>query len=144
MWALCVVAFAGAVAIPLPGTTTALLFVLRSDLFALSAAVVGAAVGGTLGAALLLALGQTGRRVLRRRSERSRYKRWALSCSQRFANRWSYAAVFLLLIPFVIPRAVVLLAAVLARLKARPFLVAVFFGTLVREAAYAALFVYIW
>jgi hypothetical protein len=47
--------------------------------------------------------------------------------------KWTYAGVFVLLLPQFIPRAVVLYAAVLAKLHAVPFIGVVFAGTFVRN-----------
>lgn len=133
MWGLGGISFLGAVILPIPGTTTAYLVAIHDTPHLAVIGVVGAAVGGTIGAALLLALGHTGRAALRRRAEHSARARKTLEWSKRMAKRWTYAGIAVLLVPPFLPRMPVLYAAVLAHLKTVPFLAAVFAGTLVRN-----------
>lgn len=132
IWALTGISFLFAF-VPLPGVTSALLLTLRNDWFLGALGVLGAALGGTAAAGLLLALGHTGREHLRRRATRSERARKALEWSKRFAVKWTYAGVFVLLLPQFIPRAAVLYAAVLAKLQAAPFLAVVLLGTFGRN-----------
>jgi membrane protein YqaA with SNARE-associated domain len=142
VWALTGVSFVFAF-LPLPGITSALLIPLRADWVLGTFGVLGAAVGGTVAAGLLLALGHTGRAHLKKRATKSRRARKFLDWSKRFATKWTYVGVALLLLPQFIPRAVVLYAAVLAKLKAVPFLAAVFVGTFVRNLLMLAAFSFI-
>lgn len=131
IWGLSGISFAF---LPLPGFTATLLFALARKGWALGVlGVAGAAVGGTVAAGLLLALGHTGRAYLRKKATKSARAKKFLAWSKKAAKRWTYVGVFLLLIPQFIPRAVVLYAAVLAKLKAAPFLVVVLAGTFARN-----------
>ena len=56
-----------------------------------------------------------------------------LEWSHKLAKRWTYAGVVVLLIPQFIPKLVVLYATVLAKLRAIPFLIAVFVGVFLRN-----------
>lgn len=133
VWGLAGISFLFAF-VPLPGFTSALLLALarKSWLFGLFG-VAGAAVGGTIAAALLLALGHTGRAYLRKKATKDERARKFLAWSKKAAKRWTYAGVFVLLIPQFIPRAVVLYAAVLAKLRTVPFLAVVLAGTFARN-----------
>jgi membrane protein YqaA with SNARE-associated domain len=133
MWGLGGINFLTSVAVPLPGAATAVLLTLRGHWVASCFAVLGAAVGGTLGAAFLLGMGKVARQRLERRADRSKFSRRLLDFSTRFVKHWTYAGVGLLLIPPFIPRAIVLYAAMLLRLRTVPYLLVVFVGTLVRE-----------
>ena len=141
VWALGGVSFLFAF-LPLPGVTSALLLTLSRDWVLGTLGVAGAAIGGTAAAGLLLALGHTGRAHLRRRATKSPRAQRLLEMSQRAAKRWTYAAVLVLLVPQFIPRAVVLYAAVLAKLRAAPFLAVVLGGTFVRNFLMLVLFHY--
>lgn len=142
VWALTGVSFVFAF-FPLPGVTSALLISLREDWLLGTFGVLGAALGGTVAAGLLLALGHTGREHLKKRATRSKRARKFLDWSKRFATKWTYAGVAILLLPQFIPRAVVLYAAVLAKLKAAWFLAAVFVGTFLRNLLMLAAFSFI-
>jgi hypothetical protein len=133
VWGLSGISFLFAF-VPLPGFTSALLFALarKGWLFGILG-VAGAAVGGTAASALLLALGHTGRAYLRKRATKSPRARKVLAWSKKAAKKWTYAGVFVLLIPQFIPRAVVLYAAVLAKLRTIPFLATVLAGTFARN-----------
>ena len=118
VWGLSGVSFLFAF-VPLPGFTSALLAALATrSWFVGLVGVAGAAVGGTAAAGLLLALGHTGRVYLRKRATKSPRAKRVLEWSKRAAKRWTYAGVAVLLVPQFIPRAVVLYAAVLAKLRA--------------------------
>lgn len=133
VWGLSGISFLFAF-VPLPGFTSAMLFALaRKGWFLGLLGVSGAAVGGTIAAGLLLALGHTGREYLRKRATKSERARKMLAWSKKAAKKWTYGGVFLLLIPQFIPRAVVLYAAVLAKLRLAPFLVVVLLGTFARN-----------
>jgi uncharacterized membrane protein YdjX (TVP38/TMEM64 family) len=132
VWALTGISFLFAF-LPLPGVTSALLIALRNDWILGTLGVLGAAIGGTIAAGLLLALGHTGREHLRKRATHSKRAKKALEWSKKAAVKWTYAGVFVLLLPQFIPRAVVLYAAVLAKLRAVPFIGVVFVGTFVRN-----------
>ena len=132
VWALSGVSFLFAF-FPLPGVTSALLVALRHNWFLGTLGVLGAAIGGTVAAGLLLALGHTGRAHLRKRATHSKRAQKTLEWSKRLAKKWTYAGVLVLLIPQFIPRAVVLYAAVLAKLRAVPFLAVVLAGTFLRN-----------
>jgi uncharacterized membrane protein YdjX (TVP38/TMEM64 family) len=142
IWGLTGISFVFAF-VPLPGVTSALLLTLRSDWFLGTVGVFGAATGGTIAAGLLLALGYTGREFLRRKATRSARARKALEWSRKAAVKWTYAGVFVLLLPQFIPRAAVLYAAVLAKLRPPPFLAVVFAGTFVRNLLMLAAFSFI-
>jgi uncharacterized membrane protein YdjX (TVP38/TMEM64 family) len=132
VWALTGVSFVFAF-VPLPGITSALLLALRNHWGLGLTGVLGAAIGGTLAAGILLALGHTGREHLRRHATHSARAKKALEWSRKAAVKWTYAGVFVLLLPQFIPRAVVLYAAVLAKLRAAPFLAVVLLGTFARN-----------
>lgn len=140
VWGLAGVSFLSAVLIPIPGVTATTLFALRDDVALGALAVLGAALGSTLGAGLLLALGNTGREHLRRRATHSRRARKTLEWSTKLARKWTYAGVAVLLIPQFIPKLAVLYAAVLVRLRAIPFLAAVFVGVALRNLAVLGFF----
>lgn len=142
VWALSGISFLFAF-VPLPGVTSALLLALRNNWLLGTAGVLGAALGGTIAAGLLLALGHTGRDFLKRKATKSKRARKALEWSKKAAVKWTYAGVFALLLPQFIPRAAVLYAAVLARLHAAPFLAVVFAGTFVRNLLMLAAFSFI-
>jgi uncharacterized membrane protein YdjX (TVP38/TMEM64 family) len=142
VWALTGVSFLFAF-LPLPGVTSALLLALRKDWVLGTLGVLGAAIGGTVAAGLLLALGETGRIHLRKRATHSKRARKTLEWSRKAAKKWTYAGVLVLLIPQFIPRAVVLYAAVLAHLRAVPFLAAVLVGTFLRNLVMLAGFSFI-
>jgi membrane protein YqaA with SNARE-associated domain len=142
VWALTGVSFVFGF-LPLPAITSALLLALRSDWILGTFGVLGAAAGGTVAAGLLLALGHTGREHLKNRATKSKRARKLLEWSKRFATKWTYVGVTVLLLPQFIPRAVVLYAAVLAKLKAIPFLAAVFVGTFLRNLLVLAAFSFI-
>jgi membrane protein YqaA with SNARE-associated domain len=133
LWALTGISFLGSVILPLPGFTSAALFALRKEPLLALFGVLGAAVGGTLGAGLLLALGDTGRRFMRKHAKHSAWSRRMLRLSVRLEKRWTYAGVAFLLVPPFIPRLVVLYAASLVELRTWPYLAAVFAGTFVRN-----------
>lgn len=133
IWGLSGISFLFAF-LPLPGFTSALLFALARKGWLLGLlGVAGAAIGGTVAAGLLLALGHTGREFLRRKATKSARARKILDWSKKAARRWTYVGVLVLLIPQFIPRAVVLYAAVLAKLRAVPFLAVVLAGTFARN-----------
>ena len=133
VWGLSGISFLFAF-VPLPGVTSTLLFALARKSWLLGLlGVAGAAVGGTAAAGLLLALGHTGRAYLRKRATKSKRARKVLEWSKKLAKKWTYAGVFVLLIPQFIPRAVVLYAAVLAKLRTVPFLAVVLTGTFARN-----------
>lgn len=133
VWGLSGISFLFAF-VPLPGFTSAMLFALARKGWVLGLiGVAGAAVGGTAAAGLLLALGHTGRAYLRKRATKSARAKKILEWSKKLAKKWTYAGVFVLLIPQFIPRAVVLYAAVLAKLRTAPFLVVVLAGTFARN-----------
>jgi len=134
--ALAGISFLGAVILPVPGSTTTLLVILRSNLLLGGAGVLGAAIGGTVGAALLFGLGDLGKAVLERRAKHSAWSRKVLHWSKALVQRWTYAAVGLLIVPPFLPRMAVLYPAVLLRLHVVPFLIAVFAGTVVRNGLY--------
>ena len=142
VWALTGISFLFAF-LPLPGVTSTLLIALRKDWVLGTFGVLGAAIGGTVAAGLLLALGHTGRAYLKRKATKSKRARKFLEWSKRFATKWTYAGVAVLLLPQFIPRAVILYAAVLAKLKAVPFLAAVFVGTFFRNLLMLAAFSFI-
>lgn len=142
VWALTGVSFVFAF-LPLPTITSALLIALRGDWVLGTLGVLGAAIGGTVAAGLLLALGHTGRDFLKKKATKSKRARKFLEWSKKFATKWTYVGVALLLVPQFIPRAVVLYAAVLAHLKAVPFLLAVFVGTFLRNLLILAAFSFI-
>jgi membrane protein YqaA with SNARE-associated domain len=137
LWAVAAVSFLGAFAIPLPGATSALLVALRTSPILAAAGVLGAAVGGTLGAAVLVLAARALRPRLEKKAEKTRWSRAMLRGAERLVHRWTYVGVAVLLSLPVVPRAVVLYAASVLKLKPRPFLVAVFVGTLVRNALVA-------
>ena len=133
VWGLSGISFLFAF-VPLPGVTSTLLFALARKGWLLGIlGVAGAAVGGTAAAGLLLALGHTGRAYLRKRATKSARAKKILEWSKKLAKKWTYAGVFVLLIPQFIPRAVVLYAAVLAKLRIVPFLIVVLAGTFARN-----------
>lgn len=138
LWALAGVSFLGAVILPFPGSTAALMALYRKDLLVGGAGVLGTAIGGTVGAALLHGLGAAGRQWLRKRAHKGKWRRRVLAWSEAAVRHWTYLAVGVLLVPFFIPRVVVLYPAVALKLRAVPFLAAVFVGTLVRNALYFA------
>ena len=138
LWALAGVSFLGAVILPFPGGTAALMALYRDDLLVGGAGVLGTAIGGTVGAALLHGLGSAGREWLKKKAHKGGWRRRLLAWSERLVQRWTYLAVGVLLVPFFIPRVVVLYPAVTLRLRAVPFLAVVFVGTLVRNAIYFA------
>ncbi|MHB1260994.1 MAG: hypothetical protein ACYC2H_04680 [Thermoplasmatota archaeon] len=133
VWTLAGVSFLSSVILPIPGITATLLLVLSRHPLLGTFGVLGAALGSTLGAALLLGLGHTGREVLRKRATHSRWSRRTLEWSKAMAKKWTYVGVAVLLVPQFIPKLVVLYAAVLAQLKAVPFLAAVFVGVFLRN-----------
>jgi uncharacterized membrane protein YdjX (TVP38/TMEM64 family) len=140
VWGLSGISFLFAF-VPLPGFTSALLFALARMGWILGmVGVAGAAVGGTVAAGLLLALGETGRKHLRKRATKSPRARKLLAFSRKAAKTWTYAGVFVLLIPQFIPRAVVLYAAVLTKLRTVPFLAVVLIGTFARNLVMLAAF----
>jgi len=133
VWGIAGLSFLSAF-LPVPGSTATLLFALARKAWALGLlGVAGAAAGGTIAAALLLALGHTGRTYLRKKATKSGRARKFLSWSKKAAKKWTYAGVFVLLIPQLIPRAVVLYAAVFAHLRTVPFLIVVLAGTFARN-----------
>ena len=133
VWGLSGISFLFAF-VPLPGFTAAMLFALARKGWLLGLlGVGGAAVGGTAAAGLLLALGHTGREYLRKRATKSERAKKFLDWSRKAAKTWTYAGVVVLLVPQFIPRAVVLYAAVLAKLRVVPFLAAVLVGTFLRN-----------
>jgi len=134
LWALAGISFLGAVILPLPGFTSAALFAVRGEPVLAGFGVLGAAVGGTLGAGLLLALGDTGRSFLKRHANHSAWSRKTLEWSVKLERRWTYVGVALLLVPPFIPRLVVLYAASVGELRTWPYLAAVFAGTFLRNA----------
>ena len=140
VWALAAVSFLSSVLIPIPGVTAALLLALSRSPLLGTFAVLGAAFGSMLGAALLLALGKAGRDRLRRRATNSARARRTLEWSKKLETRWTYAGVVLLLIPQFIPKLVVLYAAVLVQLRTAPFLAAVFVGVFLRNLTVLAFF----
>ena len=142
VWALTGVSFLFAF-VPIPTVTSALLLALRGDWVLGTFGVLGAAIGGTVAAGLLLALGHTGRDYLKKKATKSKRARKFLEWSKKFATKWTYAGVAVLLLPQFIPRAVILYAAVLAKLKAIPFLAAVFVGTFFRNLLMLAAFSFI-
>ena len=133
VWGLAGVSFASSVVVPIPGVTAALLLALSRDPLLGAFGCLGAAVGSAVGAAVLLGLGHTGREALRKRATKSKWKRKTLEWSEKAAKKWTYAGVAVLLVPQFIPKLVVLYAAVLAKLKAVPFLACVFAGVFVRN-----------
>jgi membrane protein YqaA with SNARE-associated domain len=133
LWALAGVSFANSVIVPLPGITATLLYALSGEPILGLVGCLGAAAGSTVGAAVLLGLGHTGRQALRKRATHSAWSRKTLEWSGKAAKRWTYAGVAVLLVPQFIPKLVVLYAAVLAKLKAVPFLACVFVGVFLRN-----------
>jgi len=127
------VSFLGAVVLPLPGATTAALVGLHASPVLATLAVLGAAVGGTAGAALLHGLGAAGRHAMKAHARRPWARRF-LHWSQRLVKHWTYVGVAALLVPPFIPRVAVLYPAAVLQLRTAPFLVAVFVGTLLRNA----------
>lgn len=132
IWGLTGISFAFAF-LPLPGVTSVLLAAISGDWLLGLLGVGGAAIGGTVAAGLLLALGHEGRQFLRKKATKSKRARRMLEWSGKAAKRWTYVGVFVLLIPQFIPRAVILYAAVLAKLRLLPFLATVLAGTFVRN-----------
>lgn len=133
VWGLSGISFLFAF-VPLPGFTSALLLALAKKGWHFGLlGVGGAAVGGTAAAGLLLALGHTGRAYLRKRATGKKRAKRFLDWSKKAAKRWTYAGVAVLLVPQFIPRAVVLYAAVLAKLRTVPFLASVLAGTFLRN-----------
>jgi membrane protein YqaA with SNARE-associated domain len=133
VWGLAAVSFLSSSVFPIPGLGAGLLLALSDDFWLGTFGVLGSTIGSTVAAAVLLALGHTGRAYLRRRATGSARKRRFLEWSKKFAKKWTYVGVGLLLVPNFIPKFAVLYAAVLAHLRAVPFLVAVFAGVFVRN-----------
>jgi membrane protein YqaA with SNARE-associated domain len=133
LWEVAGVSFLGAVVLPLPGATSAALFSMRANLVLGSFAVIGAAIGGTVGGALLLAGGEAGRRAMARRVRHEAWARRWMEWSDRLVRHWTYLGVAALLVPPFVPRVAVLYPAISLRLKPLPFVVAVFAGTLARN-----------
>jgi membrane protein YqaA with SNARE-associated domain len=133
VWGLGGISFLSAVLIPLPGATSAALLAVRGNLFLGTLGVLGAALGGTLAALLLMGLGDLGRRTLQKHSTHSKWRKKVLEWSKKLAAKWTYGGVFVLLVIPFIPRSPVLYAASLAELKPVPYLSTVFAGTLIRN-----------
>lgn len=133
VWGLAGVSFASSVVLPIPGVTATLLLALSRNPILGFFGCLGAALGSAVGAAVLLGLGHTGREALRKRATKSKWKRKTLEWSEKAARKWTYAGVAVLLVPQFIPKLVVLYAAVLAKLKAVPFLACVLVGVFVRN-----------
>jgi membrane protein YqaA with SNARE-associated domain len=133
LWALAGVSFASSVILPIPGVTATLLLALSREPVLGVFGCIGAAAGSVAGAAVLLALGHTGRKALRKHATHSKWSRKTLEWSQKAAKKWTYAGVTVLLVPQFIPKVVVLYAAVLAKLRAVPFLACVFAGVFLRN-----------
>lgn len=142
-WGLAGVSFLSSVVVPIPGATAALLLALSHDPVLGLFAVLGAALGSTAGACLLLALGNAGRAHLQKRATHSAWARATLDWSTRLAMRWTYLGVAVLLVPQFIPKLVVLYAAALARLRALPYLVAVFVGVALRNLVVLGFFIWV-
>lgn len=143
VWALAGVSFANSVLVPIPGITATLLLALSPHPVLGLFGCLGAAGGSTTGAALLLGLGHTGRRALRKRATHSRWSRRTLEWSEKAAKRWTYAGVTVLLVPQFIPKLVVLYAAVLAKLRAVPFLACVLVGVFLRNLVVLLFFMFL-
>ena len=137
-WALAGVAFAGSF-FPIPGATSAAFLPLRAHPALAAAGVVGAACGATSGAAILLLAGSAMRERLEHRARKAdgRHRR-LLRVSEKLVHHWTYAGIAVLIaIPFV-PRAIVLYAVSLVKLRMPLALAAVFAGALVRYGLTAA------
>lgn len=141
LWALAAVSFASSVLIPIPGVTATLLLALSREPVLGIVGCLGAAAGSTAGAAVLLGLGHTGRQALRKHATHSKWSRKTLEWSRKAAKKWTYAGVTVLLVPQFIPKLVVLYAAVLAKLRAVPFLACVLVGVFLRNAAVLGAFI---
>lgn len=133
VWALAAVSFLNSLVVPIPGITATLLLALSRFPLIGVVGCLGAAFGSTTGASILLGLGHTGREHLHRRATHSHWARRTLEWSKRLAKRWTYVGVTILLVPQFIPKLVTLYAAVLVKLKAVPFLAAVYVGVFLRN-----------
>lgn len=140
VWLLAGVSFLSSVLLPIPGITATLLLALSRHPLLGAFGVLGAALGSTLGAALLLGLGKEGRERLRKRATHSKWSRKTLGWSKALAQKWTYFGVAILLVPQFIPKLVVLYAAVLVELRAIPFLAACFVGVFLRNLAVLGFF----
>jgi membrane protein YqaA with SNARE-associated domain len=140
VWLLAGVSFLSSVILPIPGITATLLLALSRHPLLGTFGVLGAALGSTLGAALLLGLGKEGRERLRKRATHSKWSRKTLEWSKALAKKWTYFGVAVLLVPQFIPKLVVLYAAVLVELRAIPFLAACFVGVFFRNLAVLGFF----
>jgi hypothetical protein len=132
-WLQALSSLLGAVLLPLPGATVALLAAVRGQWWLGLLSTLGTAAGGTAGAAILYVLGGAGRAMLERKAKKSERSRKVLAWSRKLVGRWTYTAIALLLVPPVVPRPIVLYAASTQRLKQAPYLACVFAGLLVRN-----------
>jgi uncharacterized membrane protein YdjX (TVP38/TMEM64 family) len=137
LWALALVSFTAAIAVPLPGATSALLVALGGSPVLLAFGVAGAAIGGTAGAAVVYYVGGAVRRSLESRANGSAWSRRVFAWGKGFAQRWTYVGIAgLISLPFV-PRPVVLYLASILDLEVAPYLGAVFAGMVLRTAIVA-------
>ncbi len=132
VWGVAGVAFVGSFAVPLPGSTTAIFAILRTNVFLAACAVLGATVGATLSAALMLRAGGTLRDKLEKKAKKGRFASWFLRWAKKLVNRWTYAGIVALLaLPFV-PRAPILYAASLIEARFGPVATAILVGHFLR------------
>lgn len=138
VWGLAAVSFLAAVAIPVPGATSALLISLAESPWLLAAGVLGAAAGGTAGAAVVHYIGGALLRGLEKRAKRNGWSRALLKAGERFAHHWTYLGIAVLVsLPFM-PRSAIFYVASILGLKLLPYLAAAFLGHLVRNSLVAA------
>ncbi|HUR61163.1 MAG TPA: VTT domain-containing protein [Candidatus Thermoplasmatota archaeon] len=132
-WLQALSSLLGAVLLPIPGATTALLVAVRGHWVLGIMSVLGTAAGGTAGAAILHILGGAGRAMLERKAKKSERSRKILAWSRKLVGKWTYLGVALLLVPPFVPRPIVLYAASTQHLKQVPYLLCVFAGLLARN-----------
>jgi uncharacterized membrane protein YdjX (TVP38/TMEM64 family) len=138
-WLQALSSLLGALLLPLPGATIALLAAVRGHWVLGLLSTLGTAVGGTAGAAILFVLGGAGRAMLERKAKKSERSKKILAWSRKLVGRWTYLAVALLLVPPFVPRPIVLYAASTQHLKQLPYLLCVFAGLLARNLILLAL-----
>lgn len=138
VWGVAGVSFVGSFAVPLPGSTTAIFAMLRTNVFLAAFAVLGATIGATSSAALMLRAGDTLRDKLEKRAKKGRIAQGFLRWTKKLVNRWTYLAIVgLLSLPFL-PRAPVLYAASLIEARFVPVATAILVGHFLRYTFFMA------
>ncbi|MCA1814336.1 MAG: VTT domain-containing protein [Halobacteriales archaeon] len=128
-WGMVLLSWLSAMAVP--GAATAGLALLVGPATQ-AAGVLGATVGGVLGALLVWFLGGEAMHRLEDRKARRGWSRKLVEASERFAWRGTYAALALLVAIPGFPRSIPIYVCSVLRLKLPPFLVAVALGSFAR------------